>query len=140
VNRLVVIVLVVALLGGLFVFGLLRGSPDRDIPSALIGKSAPDFTLPLYERYQPDYGEALSLAALQGTPLVVNFWASWCGPCYEEAPVLQATWEAYRERGVLFVGIQTRASRTAWTTTAASASTGRSTVCRRRTSSTRTDA
>lgn len=107
-NRLVVIVLVVALLGGLFVFGLLRGSPDRDIPSALIGKSAPDFTLPLYERYQPDYGEALSLAALQGTPLVVNFWASWCGPCYEEAPVLQATWEAYRERGVLFVGIQTQ--------------------------------
>lgn len=107
-RRLAIIVGVVALLGGLFAFGLLRGSPDRDIPSALVGKAAPEFALALYERYQPDYGPSLALADLRGTPLVVNFWASWCGPCYEEAPVLQATWERYQDRGVLFVGIQTQ--------------------------------
>ncbi len=107
-GKLIATLAVVAVLGGLFAFGLLRGEPDRDIPSNLIGRPAPGFELPLYERYRAELGEALTLADLSGRPLVVNFWASWCAPCYDEAPVLQQYWEAYRDRGVVFVGIQTQ--------------------------------
>jgi cytochrome c biogenesis protein CcmG/thiol:disulfide interchange protein DsbE len=104
----VITVLVVAALGGLFAFGLLRGEPDRDIPSELVGKPAPPFELPVHARYRDEFGETLSLADLRGRPLVVNFWASWCAPCYDEAPVLEAYWREYRDTDVLFVGIQTQ--------------------------------
>lgn len=101
-------VLAVALLGGLFAYGLLRGEPDRDIPTALKGKPAPAFELPVHEHYVSQFGETLSLEELEGRPLVVNFWASWCAPCYDEAPVLQAYWERYEDTGVVFVGVQTQ--------------------------------
>ncbi|HLU82658.1 MAG TPA: TlpA disulfide reductase family protein, partial [Trueperaceae bacterium] len=100
-RRVLLIVGVVGLLGGLFAYGLLRGEPDRDIPSAIVGKKAPDFVLPLYERYQPEYGDTFVFAEHAGKPMVVNFWASWCLPCYQEAPVLQEFWERYEEAGVL---------------------------------------
>lgn len=107
-RRFALIAAVVAALGGLFLYGLLRGAPDRDIPSNRLGKSAPDFVMPLYERYQPDYGETLRLSDMLGSPLVINFWASWCLPCYDEAPVLQAFWEEYQSTDVRFIGVQTQ--------------------------------
>jgi cytochrome c biogenesis protein CcmG, thiol:disulfide interchange protein DsbE len=57
---------------------------------------APNFTLP-----RLDGGGKLSLAAFDGKPRVVNFWASWCGPCREEAPLLQNAARAYRGRLVV---------------------------------------
>ena len=99
--------LVVAMLGALFVFGLLRGQPDRDIPSNLIGRTSPGFELPLYEHYAADFGPVLALEEYRGTPMIINFWASWCGPCYEEAPHLERIWQRYQDQ-VLVIGIQTQ--------------------------------
>ncbi len=109
-NRLIRLLLVVAVMTGLtslFLFGLLRGSPDRNVPSNLLGRTVPDFDLPLYERYVAEFGPRLSLAAAEGRPMVINFWASWCGPCYEEAPHLQRAHQEYGDE-ILFVGIQTQ--------------------------------
>jgi cytochrome c biogenesis protein CcmG, thiol:disulfide interchange protein DsbE len=49
---------------------------------------------------------SLALSDLRGTPVVLNFWASWCVPCQEEAPTLERAWRNFaRPRGVLFLGL-----------------------------------
>lgn len=64
-----------------------------------IAKPAPEFTLPLFD------GGEIALADLRGKVVVINFWASWCDPCREEAPVLERMWREYRDRGVVFIGV-----------------------------------
>ncbi len=108
VRRLLGVVVVVGALAGLFVFGILRDPTRRDdIPSALLGKDTPDFLLPLFDRYRPEYGVAFDKAAQTGKPMIINFWASWCFPCREEMPVLEATWQEYRNE-IMFVGVNTQ--------------------------------
>lgn len=60
---------------------------------------APDFTLSLFD------GGELTLSELRGQIIVVNFWASWCIPCRDEAPILEQAWRRYRDRGVVFIGV-----------------------------------
>ncbi len=52
-------------------------------------------------------GPAIDLAALSGRPVLVNLWASWCGPCREEMPILQAAHEQYGEQ-VQFLGVDSK--------------------------------
>ncbi len=47
----------------------------------------------------------IDVARLRGSAVVINFWASWCDPCQEEAPLLEREWLASRSRGVLFLGV-----------------------------------
>ena len=62
--------------------------------------SAPLFTLP-----RLDADGSLLLASLRGKAVVVNFWASWCPPCKQEAPALQRLYDRYRARGLVVVGL-----------------------------------
>lgn len=77
----------------------------QHIPSDIAqGKrpAAPDFILP-----RLDQEGALQLSSLRGKTVIVNFWASWCVPCQDEAPVLQATSEQYKGDDVVVLGIDT---------------------------------
>jgi cytochrome c biogenesis protein CcmG/thiol:disulfide interchange protein DsbE len=61
--------------------------------------AAPAFVLPRFD------GGALSSAELRGRYVVMNFWASWCIPCKDEAPLLERVWQEYRARGVVVLGV-----------------------------------
>lgn len=72
--------------------------PQNLAPEPAVGRPAPDFTLTTLN------GDTFTLSEYLGTPLVLNFWATWCGPCRREMPALQAA--AIRYDGeALIVGI-----------------------------------
>lgn len=106
-RRLLGVVAVVAVLGALFTFGILRDPTRRDdIPSALLNRQTPDFSMPLFDRYRTEYGSTFEAAAARGQPIVINFWASWCVPCRVEMPLLEASWQEHQEE-ILFIGVNT---------------------------------
>ena len=77
-------------------FGIALADKNRSQPTS---GSAPDFSLTTFD------GQTVRLSDLRGKVVMINFWASWCGPCRDEAPELQRTWERYKDRGVVFLGI-----------------------------------
>jgi len=54
----------------------------------------------------------IRLADYRGQAVVLNFWASWCEPCKDEAPLLEETWQRYRNEGLVVIGIDAQDFRT----------------------------
>ena len=89
-------VIIAAVLLGVLFLGL--GKNPNEIRSPLIGKPAPKFAL-----REVGTGRVVDIGQLKGTPVVLNFWATWCGPCWEEHPVLVAN--AKMLPNVQFLGV-----------------------------------
>ncbi len=65
----------------------------------VVGAVAPDFTLVNLE------GKNVSLSDFQGQPVMINLWATWCGPCRIEMPTIQSRFEKYRDEGFIVLAV-----------------------------------
>lgn len=95
-SRIGSVVLIIWVAVSIVVFGLALSRRNETQPTS---GPAPDFSLTTFN------GAQFRLSDQRGKVVVINFWASWCIPCRTEAPALQATWEHYKEKGVLFIGV-----------------------------------
>lgn len=100
VSALAVLVMLVPVLDGC---GRQTGPTRESAPAqqAELGRSAPDFSFTTVD------GETISLAALRGKPVLLNFWASWCHFCIEEAPHLEALYQQYEQNDLQVLGVGT---------------------------------
>jgi peroxiredoxin len=69
-------------------------------PAPVVGAPAPDFTLADFS------GAQVSLSSYKGQVVLLNFWATWCGPCKIEMPTLQQHYTDYRAQGLVVVGVE----------------------------------
>jgi cytochrome c biogenesis protein CcmG, thiol:disulfide interchange protein DsbE len=87
---------------GLVAFGLRRAQQG----TVQAGDKIPDFTLSLFKDYEHAGQSAVKLSDFRGKVVVINFWASWCKPCEQEAADMEAAWKSYQDGGqVIFLGV-----------------------------------
>jgi peroxiredoxin len=67
--------------------------------AAAVGGSAPDFTL------KSNSGKNIKLNEYRGDVVMINFWASWCGPCRQEMPALEQLYSKYKDLGFVILGV-----------------------------------
>ncbi|MGN7719361.1 redoxin domain-containing protein [Chitinophaga sp. 22620] len=77
-------------------------------PSAMIGQQAPDFTLP------DPTGKQISLSSFKGKYVLVDFWASWCGPCRQENPNVVQAYLKYKNKNFTILGVSLDKTKDAW--------------------------
>jgi len=68
-------------------------------PAPIVGSTAPDFTLANTQ------GRQITLSKLKGQPVLINFWATWCGPCRVEMPAIEAAYQKYKGDGLAVLAV-----------------------------------
>ncbi len=97
---------IVLVIGVLFLGGLLALMLIKPPQKALCDEPAPDWSLTLFPEYKGGIAaDAINLSDFKGKGVVLNFWASWCKPCEEEAALLEAKWREYKDQGIVFIGV-----------------------------------
>lgn len=95
-NKRAVLFLLLFAVAGSGLYLLLR----RDLTSGpKLGSLAPEFTL------RDGKQQEVPLASLRGKAVLLNFWATWCGPCQEEMPSLEALYQRYKDKGFVVLGV-----------------------------------
>jgi len=98
------IIVWVALLGLLTVVAITLKRTQQG--TVKVGDIIPDFSLTFFNNYQHQEKAEVKLSDLKGKVVVINFWASWCLPCKDEAAEMEAAWNSYKDGGqVIFVGV-----------------------------------
>lgn len=80
-----------------------NGLSGPTLKTVRVGDIAPDFELATLD------GRTIKLSALRGQPVIVNFWATWCGPCKEEVPLLVKAYTAHQADGLRVLAVDTLA-------------------------------
>jgi cytochrome c biogenesis protein CcmG/thiol:disulfide interchange protein DsbE len=101
------VVVVVGLIAGTAILPrLFAGGAMSATQGPLVGKPAPAFTLPVVAN-GADGQRSIALGDLKGSAVILDFWATWCGPCRAEAPIVNSVANRFRDKGLTVVGINT---------------------------------
>ena len=99
-NRLLTLILVLILTTGLLLTGCSSPSTvGMPVQAPQVGNLAPDFQLSNLE------GQSISLSDFRGSPVLINFWATWCPPCREEMPFIQEIYEEWLDKRLVLLAV-----------------------------------